>query len=40
MATAVAATINAQHSRFSDAPWYKKTNEMVMVGGAGGIGRL
>ena len=27
-----------QQSRFKDAPWFPKNNEICMVGGAGGIG--
>jgi hypothetical protein len=30
--------MKAQHSRFSDAPWFPKEETMVLVGGAGGIG--
>lgn len=28
----------AQQSRFKDAPWFPKNNELVQIGGAGGIG--
>jgi hypothetical protein len=28
-----------QQSRFKDAPWFPRNNEVCMVGGAGGIGR-
>lgn len=29
---------NSQQSRFKDAPWFPKNNEICLVGGAGGIG--